>query len=254
MSDEIVPGSVHGFEGQRALVTGAANGIGLATARWLAAMGAQVTGLDVEPVDDPDVEGVQCDIADLPALRSLLGTFGFPPPFDVLVNVAGVFDPAPALEVGMDSFRRVLAINLDAAVSLMQLCARGMVERGYGRIVNVTSIHAFVGEPGSVNYDASKAGLTAAARTFAIEVAAAGVLVNCVAPGFVRTRMSVVDGRDELESEEFRTVYTDGGRLPIRRPAEASEIAAAAGWLASPQNTYIVGQTVVVDGGVCATF
>jgi len=80
------------------------------------------------------------------------------------------------------------------------------------------------------------------------------VLVNAIAPGFVRTRMSVVGGRNELESDWFRDIYVEGGKLPLRRPAEPAEIAAAVAHLVSPDNTYVTGQRLVVDGGLLATF
>ena len=95
-----------------------------------------------------------------------------------------------------------------------------MAERGYGRIVNVTSIHGKLSEPLSTAYDVSKGGLEAATRTFSLELGPRGVLVNAVAPGFVATAMSVVNGVNELDSEWFRSIYVDHGRLPLlgRRP------------------------------------
>src|SRR5262249_41451354 len=129
-----------------------------------------------------------------------------------------------------------------------------MAERGYGRIVNITSIHGEFGEETALSYDIAKGGLNQATRTLAIELGRAGVLVNAVAPGFVSTRMSIVDGRNELESEWFRDVYIDRGKLPLRRYAEPAEIASHVAWLASDRNTYLTGQVVTVDGGVTVTF
>jgi NAD(P)-dependent dehydrogenase (short-subunit alcohol dehydrogenase family) len=174
-------------------------------------------------------------------------------PLDVLVNNAGVLEPAFALELDLASYRRVLAVNLDAPVFLAQAAARGMVERGYGRIVNVTSIHGRFGEERGLAYDVSKGGLTMATRTLAIELGRRGVLVNAVAPGFVATQMSIVDGRNELEGEAFRDIYVSHGKLPLRRPAQPAEIAAHVTWLASEQNTYVNGAIVAVDGGLSAT-
>jgi 3-oxoacyl-[acyl-carrier protein] reductase len=115
-------------------------------------------------------------------------------------------------------------------------------------------VHASNGEASSLAYDSAKAGLEAATRSLAIELGPRGVLVNSVAPGFVRTRMSVVDGADELESQWFRQIYVEHGRLPLRRAAEPAEIAAAVAHLISPDNTYLTGQRIVVDGGLIATF
>jgi 3-oxoacyl-[acyl-carrier protein] reductase len=143
---------------------------------------------------------------------------------------------------------------LDGPIFLARAAGLGLAARGAGRIVNVTSIHARVGEERSLAYDVAKAGLEAATRTLAIELGPSGVLVNAVAPGFTRTRMAVVDGQDELESQWFRDVYVGYRKLPLRRPAEPSEIAAAIAHLVSPDNTYVTGQSLVVDGGVTVTF
>lgn len=236
--------------GRHALVTGAANGIGRAVVERFRAEGAVVSGVDRE-------EGVefQFDLADTAGLAGLVdGVEAQNGPVEVLVSVAGVFEPARAVEMTLDSYRRVLAVNLDAPIVLAQRCGRGMAERGYGRILSVTSIHGEFGEELSLSYDASKAGLNGATRTLAIELGPQGVLVNALAPGFVRTRMSVVEGQDELESEWFKTVYLENRKLPLRRPAEPPEIAAHAAWLCSDENTYLTGQVVRVDGGVTVTF
>jgi NAD(P)-dependent dehydrogenase (short-subunit alcohol dehydrogenase family) len=236
--------------GRHALVTGAANGIGRAVVERFRAEGAVVSGVDRE-------EGVefQFDLTDTAGLAGLVdGVEAQNGPVEVLVSVAGVFEPARAVEMTLDSYRRVLAVNLDAPIVLAQRCGHGMAERGYGRILSVTSIHGEFGEELSLSYDASKAGLNGATRTLAIELGPQGVLVNALAPGFVRTRMSVVEGQDELESEWFKTVYLENRKLPLRRPAEPPEIAAHAAWLCSDENTYLTGQVVRVDGGVTVTF
>jgi NAD(P)-dependent dehydrogenase (short-subunit alcohol dehydrogenase family) len=245
------------LEGRTALVTGAANGIGRAITERLAAEGATVAAVDVEPVTDlgPAVHGIQWDLSDTTALEGLVAeaerAVG---PLDVLVNNAGVFEPAPAVDVALDSYRRVLAVNLDAPVFLMSRVARGMVERGYGRVVNITSIQARFGEELALTYGIAKGGLESATRVFAIELSRHGVLVNAVAPGFVSTRMSVIDGVNELESEWFHDVYQRYGKLPIRRFAMPEEIAAHVAWLASDQNTYVTGHVLTVDGGATVTF
>jgi NAD(P)-dependent dehydrogenase (short-subunit alcohol dehydrogenase family) len=238
------------LSGRHALVTGAANGIGRAVAERFRAEGAVVSGVDRE-------EGAefQFDLADTDGLPALVdGVEAENGPVEVLVSVAGVYEPARAVEMTLDSYRRVLAVNLDAPIVLAQRCGRGMAERGYGRILSVTSIHGEFGEELSLSYDASKAGLNGATRTLAIELGPQGVLVNALAPGFVRTRMSVVEGQDELESDWFKTVYLENRKLPLRRAAEPPEIAAHAAWLCSEENTYLTGQVVRVDGGVTVTF
>ncbi len=238
------------LEGRHALVTGAANGIGKAVADRFRAEGARVSGVDVAP----GVE-FQADLAETERLRGLVEEVeAAGGPIDVLVSVAGIYEPAPAVDTTLDSYRRVLAVNLDAPVVLAQLTGRGMAERGYGRILSITSIHGQFSEALGLSYDVSKAGLQGATRTLAIELGPQGVLVNAIAPGFVNTNMSIVDGQNELESEWFKTVYVEHGKLPLRRPAEPSEIAAHVAWLCSEQNTYLTGQVVTVDGGVTVTF
>jgi NAD(P)-dependent dehydrogenase (short-subunit alcohol dehydrogenase family) len=238
------------FEGRHALVTGAANGIGRAVAERFRAEGARVSGVDREggaeyQFDLADTEGID---AFVDAIEADGG------PVDVLCSVAGVFEPAPALEMSLASYRRVLAVNLDAPVALAARCGRSMTARGRGRILSVTSIHGQRGEELSLSYDVSKAGLEGATRTLAIELGPHGVLVNALAPGFVNTRMSIVDGVNELESDSFRTVYVEHRKLPVRRPAEPEEIAVHAAWLCSDANTYLTGQVITVDGGVTVTF
>jgi NAD(P)-dependent dehydrogenase (short-subunit alcohol dehydrogenase family) len=242
---------------RRALVTGGANGIGRAIVERFVAEGAAVATVDVEPVDDlgANVVAIQRDLAKTDDLDALVDEveerIG---PLDVLVNNAGIFEPALAVELTLASYRRVLAVNLDAPIFLATRAARGMIDRGYGRIVNITSIHGRFGEEQALSYDAAKGGLDQATRTLAIELSRHGVLVNAVAPGFVATRMSVVDGVNELDSEWFNDVYVRYGKLPMRRYGQPSEIAAQVAWLASSENSYVTGQVLTVDGGVTVTF
>ncbi len=242
---------------RRALVTGGANGIGRAIVERFAADGATVAAVDVEPVPDlgPSVTSFAFDLTQTERLEELLDEVetGIGP-LDILVNNAGIYQPMAATELTLESYRHVLAINLDAPVFLASRAGGRMVTRGYGRIVNISSIHGRFGEELALSYDTAKGGLEQATRTLAIELSRHGVLVNAVAPGFVATRMAVVDGVNELEGEAFRSIYIDRGKLPLRRYAEPHEIAAHVAWLASDQNTYVTGQVLTVDGGVTVTF
>jgi NAD(P)-dependent dehydrogenase (short-subunit alcohol dehydrogenase family) len=245
------------LSGRIAMVTGGANGIGRAIVERFVADGARVAAVDVEPVPDlgPAVVGVEFDLTATERLEELVDEVETKVgPLDVLVNNAGIYEPAPAVELSLESYRRVLAVNLDAPVFLAARAGGRMAARGYGRIVNITSIHGRFGEELALSYDTAKGGLEQATRTLAIELSRHGVLVNAVAPGFVSTRMSVVEGVNELEGEWFRNIYVDNGKLPLRRYAEPHEIAAHVAWLASDQNTYATGQVLTVDGGVTVTF
>lgn len=239
------------FSGRRAVVTGGAHGIGAAIVERLRTAGAQVVVLDRET--GPGV--VEVDLADrtavqeasTTALHRLSGV-------DILVNCAGVLHPSALLGLDLAGYDTTLAVNLHAPVLLMRSLSVPMAEQGYGRIVNVTSVHARFGEPLSLAYDASKGALESATRTAALELADHGVLVNAVAPGFVATRMSVVNGEDELSAEPFTSVYAGQGRLPLRRAARPAEVASAVAFLAGEENSYITGQTLTVDGGLTARF
>ncbi len=159
---------------RRALVTGGANGIGRAIVERFVAEGASVATVDVEPADGlgANVVAFQRDLAKTEDLDALVDAveekIG---PIDVLVNNAGIFEPALAVDLSLASYRRVLAVNLDAPIFLAARAARGMIDRGYGRIVNITSIHGRFGEEQALSYDAAKGGLDQATRTLAIELA-----------------------------------------------------------------------------------
>jgi 3-oxoacyl-[acyl-carrier protein] reductase len=240
------------LDGRRAVVTGGANGIGAGIARRLVALGAEVLILDVEEAEDC-APMLHVDLSDRAAVlqaaadaRARLGGV------DLLVSCAGIAYVAGLADLDLDRYDRVLAVNLHAPVLLMRELAPAMARTGYGRIVNVTSVHARASEPGCLAYDVAKAGLEAATRTAAVELARSGVLVNAVAPGFVATRMAVVDGADDHDSDWFRTVYVEHGQLPAGRPAAPDEIAEPVAWLLSAANSYVTGQSLVVDGGLLA--
>lgn len=240
------------FDETCAVVTGGSSGIGEAVVRLLTRAGAAVANLDLTTPN----EGlhVPVDLSDPSAATRALHTaherLGG---LDILVNVAGIFSPNPLTTFSWEAYRQTMAVNLDAAVALMAAAAPLMPSSG-GRIVNVTSVHADVSDPGALAYDASKAALAAATRTAALELADRGILVNSVAPGFVRTPMSIVNGQDELDSDDFRVQYVERGRIPLRRAAEPEEIAHVVLWLASATNTYVTGSCITADGGLTVGF
>lgn len=236
-----------------AVVTGAANGIGAAVAARLRTDGMLVVGLDVEPctegpsmiVDVSDIERHEARIAQIAEEHG---------PIWALANVAGVFVPESVADLTVPGYRRQQGVMLDGPIWLARAAGLHMSAHGGGRIVNVTSIHATNSERTALSYDAAKGGLEAATRTLALELGGRNVLVNSVAPGFVRTRMSVVDGVDELESTWFTEGYVQSGRLPLGRAAEPAEIASLVSFLVSEQNTYMTGARLVCDGGVTVGF
>jgi NAD(P)-dependent dehydrogenase (short-subunit alcohol dehydrogenase family) len=238
-----------------AAVTGAANGIGRAVAARLVADGYTVAGLDVEEVTGAGVTAFHCDVADFAGHDRLVGEIEEQlGPLDAFVNVAGISIPQPLQELDLATYHRHLDVMLTGPIFLARAAGLRMAARGGGRIVNVTSIHGTHSELGCVAYDAAKGGLEAATRTLAIELGRSGVLVNAIAPGFVNTRMSIVDGQSELETDYFREIYQHHAKIPLARASEPPEIAAAVAHLVSPDNTYITGARLLVDGGLAVTF
>lgn len=239
---------------RKAIVTGGANGIGKATVTALESRGDVVVGIDIE-----QGHGAHNLVADLTSASQTTAAFDKALEIlgrvDVLVNVAGVFNTTTIDDFGNNAWTTATELDLNAALDLMRRCKAPLIASGSGRIVNVTSIHGQLSQAGATAYAVAKAGLEAATRSVALELAPHGVLVNAVAPGFVHTRMSILeDGTDETQTAAFAQQYVDSGRLPLGRPAEAHEIAAAISFLSSTHNTYITGQVIAVDGGLSATF
>ena len=240
-----------------ALITGGTHGIGRAIVERFIAAGARVATVAREtPRDLP--EGIGCvpyDLADHAGIPELVARVErVVGPLDILVNNAGIWRETPSLGLQRADWEQVLAVNLTAPVLLATAAARGMAERGYGRIVNVTSIHGRFAVEAALTYAAAKGGLEQATRNLAVDLAPHGILVNAVAPGFVNTRLSLSDGVHERDTAWYRTVYVEHGKLPLRRHAEPSEVATAVTWLASEQNSYVTGQVLGVDGGLSVTF
>jgi 3-oxoacyl-[acyl-carrier protein] reductase len=176
------------------------------------------------------------------AVRASVEGFGR---IDLLVNNAGVTPVVPLAEVTAGQLDEALAVDLRGPVLLTKEVVAGMVaRRDGGRIVNVTSVNAFMSAPGHVAYDVSKAGLTAFTRTAAVELAPHGITVNAVAPGFIEVERTRV--RESYNSAEV------GRCFPVGRVGRPADIAAAVLYLASPAAGYVTGQTITVDGGLLA--
>jgi len=247
------------LEGQTALVTGGGSGIGRSTALGLAARGATVyiMGRNREKLSEvaghyPErIQVAAMDIRDERACQRLLEDL--PAPLDVFIGNAALSLFNGILDGEEGNWEEVLSVNFRASIRICVQAARLMKATGRGRIVNVTSVHGHLCERESSAYGVAKAGLNQFTRSLACELAPHGILANAVAPGFVDTPMSSASGVNELETEAFRRNYIENGRIPLGRAADPDEIAEAILFLASPANTYITGQVLVVDGGLSIT-
>ena len=231
---------------QTALITGGTAGIGLACARLMAREGASViiTGRDEQRGKeaaagiDGDVRFIQVDLSDIESVKSLVQQAGN---VDILVNNAASFPAALTVDQEVDSFEKTFDTNVRGAYFLAAGLVPGMLERGHGSIVNVTTMVAAKGVPGASAYSASKAAVESLTRTWAAEFGARGVRVNSVAPGPTKT--------EGVEAEWGETNEELGRALPLGRTAQPEEIAHAVLFLASPRASFITGSTLHADGG-----
>jgi NAD(P)-dependent dehydrogenase (short-subunit alcohol dehydrogenase family) len=255
------------FLGRRALVTGAARGIGLAIARRLLEEGASVALVDLDapalaiarrslPWGDDRALAVCCDVGvptDVHRLfQQVQGAFGA---LDILINNAAILDWTPLADLGSTRLAEVLRVNFGGAVNCCQAFAAQPALGASSRIVNVSSINGLRGTANSVAYNASKAALLSLTQSLAVELAPRGIAVNAIAPGFIDTRMSkLADGSSEYDTDWFREVFIKHRRIPCARPGTPEDVAGPVVFLASDDAKYINGQVLVVDGGVTATF
>ncbi|MDA5094393.1 3-oxoacyl-[acyl-carrier-protein] reductase [Aliiroseovarius sp. KMU-50] len=237
--------------GKNALITGASGGIGGAIAKALHGAGATValSGTRVDPLEALAAElgerahVLPCNLSDGEAVDALpkqaIEAMGS---VDILVNNAGITRDQIFMRMSDEEWDSVINVNLTSTMRLCRGVMRPMMKSRWGRIINISSIVGATGNPGQVNYAASKAGMVGMTKSIAYEVASRGITANCVAPGFIATAMT-----DKLTDDQKDKINV---QIPAARMGEANEIAAAVLYLASPEAGYTTGATLHVNGGM----
>ncbi|HXR40710.1 MAG TPA: glucose 1-dehydrogenase [Terracidiphilus sp.] len=242
--------------GKVALVTGTSRGLGQYFARALARAGADlaITSRDKGALAAfaEEIEALgrrvfcaELDVRELSSIQSAIAVieehFGR---IDILVNNAGCNIRKPALEVNWDDWNTILDTNLRGSFFVAQAVARGMIERGYGRIINIGSVTSVAGYAGLAPYGASRGGIRQLTMSLADDWGRHGVTVNCLAPGWFQTQQNRVLYENAAWVEYLRD------RIPLKRPGRPDDLDGAVVFLASESSRYITGQTLLVDGGI----
>ena len=247
------------LDGRVALVTGAARGIGAATALRLATEGASVALADLDEsqaqqaAQQIDASGeltlaIACNVAESDQVQQMVDRtverFGR---LDILVNNAGITRDNLLFKMSEDDWDAVIGVHLRGAFLCARAAQKPMVEQQYGRIISLSSVSA-LGNRGQVNYSAAKAGLQGLTRTLSIELGPFGITANAVAPGFIDTEMTrTTAARMGLTPEQLQAGAA--ARIALRRVAQPSEVASVIAFLASDDASYVSGQVIYVNGG-----
>lgn len=219
---------------RRAIVTGGASGLGAATAERLRAEGVEVVTVDRAPGADETV-----DITDVDVVAALAGRVGA---VDILINSAGIVGPnTPLVSTTPDDWRRTFEVNVLGTVAMMQAFLPGMIERGWGRIVNFASMAGKDGNPNLSVYSATKAAVIALTKSAGKELATTGVIVNAIAPAVIATPMNDSTAPDVLAHIT--------SLIPMKRVGEAREVAELVAWLSSEKVSFSTGAVYDISGG-----
>lgn len=255
------------LNGQICIVTGAGQGLGRAIALEICREGATTALIDRNPktlaqvADEIAQGGGRCsthafDVTDYDAYaRTVAEVHARHGRIDVLVNNAGI-NPATKtiLDDTLEEWRRTIAINLEAVYMGSKLVAPIMAEQHSGRIIHISSIQGFASSGLCGSYNAAKGALIAYTKSMAVELAPYNILVNAVAPGFMVTPMSVVNGVDETTTPDYLEWYIDKRKIPLGRSGQPEDVSGTVVFLASDYCRYMTGQLLVVDGGLMSTF
>jgi 3-oxoacyl-[acyl-carrier protein] reductase len=237
--------------GKTALITGASGAIGGAIARALHGNGATValSGTRREQLDTlagelgSRVHVLPCDLADKDAVEALVpAAEEAMEKLDILVANAGVTKDNLFVQLRDEDWEKVIGVNLTSTFRLTRAAVTRMMRRRWGRVIGITSVSGFTGNPGQGNYTASKAGMVGMLKSVAMEYAKRNVTANCIAPGLVTSAMT-----EKLNDKQRETILS---RVPMGRLGTPLEIAAAAVYLASEEAAYVTGQTIHINGGM----
>lgn len=253
--------------GQVCVVSGAGQGLGRAIALEMAAEGAKVVLLERNPATLQDVAAevaaaggaalaYQLDVTDYDAyskaVADVVAKWGG---IDVLVNNAAINPPTRTiLDDTLEDWRRTIGINLESVYMGSKLVAPHMVAKKSGRIISIASIQGFASSGECGAYNAAKGAIIALTKSMAVELGPYDILVNAVAPGFMLTPMSFVNGVNETETPDFKEWYVKKGKVPLRRTGYPEDVSGTVIFLASKYCRYMTGQLLVVDGGLMSTF
>lgn len=243
-----------------ALVTGGNGGIGTEICRELGHAGCRVVSTCIDPEKEGiedwkkaltdeglDVDWVQCDVSDFDACAEMASQVESKHgPVEVLVNVAGITRDSFLHKMGAEDWNAVMDVNLDSVFNVTRQFVKGMRDRSFGRIVNISSVNGQTGQFGQTNYSAAKAGIHGFTMALAKESAAKGVTVNTVSPGYVRTALT-----DAMPDNVREGIVS---QIPAGRLAEPYEIARAVGFLAADESVYINGANIPVNGALFCSF
>jgi 3-oxoacyl-[acyl-carrier protein] reductase len=241
---------------QVAIVTGGNAGIGKAIAQKLAEEGAKVailgtnmeTGIAAvaeikQSLPSAQVRFYKVDVSLTSAVDEVIKKISEDiGPVDILVNNAGITADQLLMKMSEEEWDRVLAVNLKSCYNTCRAVVRSMMKAKKGKIINISSVVGLMGNPGQANYAASKAGMIGFSKALAKELASRNILVNCIAPGFIQTKMT-----DVLSDQQKETILKE---IPLGRLGEAKEVAHAVWFLASPLSNYMTGQVISIDGGM----
>jgi len=249
-----------------ALITGAGQGLGQAIARELAEEGAAVALVELRPdtlaatelelkAKGHQVLAYAVDITHHDAygraITDVVRQWGH---IDILVNNAAIAIYGTILEDSLDNWRKQIAVNLEAIYMGTKMTVPHMVKQNYGRIISTTSVQGMASSGECGAYNAAKGGIIAFTKSLAVELAPYNIAANAVAPGFMRTPMSIVNGVDETTTDDFLKWYVDKRRIPMGRTGFPEDVAGTVVFLASDYCRYMTGQVLVVDGGLTSTF